>query len=44
MCAYISLYPSDSAIHGDGLFYQNIFSVMQELSYNIKVNDRGEAM
>lgn len=33
-------YPSDSAIHGDDLFNQNIFSVVQELPYNFKVNDQ----
>ena len=33
-------YTSDSAIHGDDLFRQNIFSVVQELPYAYKVNDQ----
>lgn len=33
-------YPSDSAIHGDDLFGENIFSVVQELPYIYKVNDQ----
>ena len=33
-------YTGDSAIHGDDLFAQNIFSVVQELPYAYKVNDQ----
>ncbi|MBX3001161.1 MAG: type I restriction endonuclease subunit R [Caldilineaceae bacterium] len=33
-------YPSDSLIHGDDLFAQNIFSVVPELAYIYKVNDQ----
>ena len=33
-------YTSDSAIYGDDLFAQNIFSVVQELPYAYKVNDQ----
>ena len=33
-------YTSDSAINGDDLFRQNIFSVVQELPYAYKVNDQ----
>lgn len=33
-------YTGDSALHGDDLFRQNIFSVVQELPYSYKVNDQ----
>lgn len=31
------LYPSDSVIHGNDLFKENIFSVVQELTYKFKI-------